>query len=290
MADSPMQMMMRLACRSLLLAATLLVATDAGAGVRASTSSSDSASKGQDVTTELAMDGHRLRMDVNDASGQQPPMTMLFDGSKSELILINHGDKSLTRLDDKTGQAIRARMEAARRQMAERLKQLPPEQREMAEKMLSGHLGMAGLDDPKARPTPAPVKVTATGRTESVGGRSCRVFRVRRADAEPAEICAESWADAGVTEKDLLALEQLGEFQTRMVEEVGGQGMPAMHHPFDLFRQVQGIPLRTRQKDGEGGVRETTFTEIRKADVPESTFDIPAGYSERQLLPPMPQG
>ena len=88
----------------------------------------------------------------------------------------------------------------------------------------------------------------------------------------------------------LSELEELGEFQTRMVEEVGGQGMPAMHHPFDLFRQVEGIPLRTRQKESSGGTRETIFTNLGKADVPASTFDVPAGYTERQLLPPMPQG
>lgn len=281
---------MVLFCQSIFLAAALMAASDADAGVRASTRSSDSSSGDEYVITELAMDGRRLRMDVTDSSGKQPPMTMLFDGEKSELILLNHGDKSLTRLDRTTGTAIRERMEAARRQVNERLKQLPPEQREMAEKMLAGHLGMPGLADPATRPTPAPARVSATGKSDSVGGRPCRVFLVERSGAEPAEICAESWSGAGVTEEDLVALEELGEFQTRMVEEVGGQGMPAMHHPFDLFRQVEGIPLRTRQKESSGGTRETIFTNLGKADVPASTFDVPAGYTERQLLPPMPQG
>ena len=128
----------------------------------------------------------------------------------------------------------------------------------------------------------------STGRTDSVSGRSCEIFVVDQAGSETAEICAQKWQDAGIRESDLRALEQLGEFQTRMIDEVGGSPVASMHHPFDLFRQVKGIPLRTRQKDDRGALRETTFTTIAQADVAPERFQPPANYTARALLPEAP--
>ena len=73
-----------------------------------------------------------------------------------------------------------------------------------------------------------------------------------------------------------------------MIDEVGGSPVASMHHPFDLFRQVKGIPLRTRQKDASGAMRETTFTTISQAKVPAERFQPPADYAARELLPPGP--
>ena len=263
-------------------------AVPAQAGVRATTQSTDGKTGKDPVRTKLELSGARLRMDVQNPGDGRPPISMIFDGDKQVLLIVNHADKSVTRLDSETGNEIRKRQEAARAQVRARLEKLPPEQRAMAEKLMAGHSGIGGFSDPKPAPRAAPIEVRPTGRTESVSGRACEVFEVDQAGSETAEICAQPWKDAGISESDLQALEQLGEFQTRMIDEVGGNPVASMHHPFDLFRQVKGIPLRTRQKDDRGAMRETTFTTISQAKVPAARFQPPADYAARELLPPGP--
>lgn len=279
---------MRIFMSAISLCAATLAALPAGAGIKATTSSTDSRIDDEPVISALELDGRRLRMDVQSAGGGRPPMTMLFDGDKGVLVIVNHEEKSITRLDRNTGAAIHDRMAAARKQMREQLKQLPPDQRAMAEKMLAAHLGGAGMGEPTVRPTAAPIQVRNTGRTDSVSGRDCVIFEIMREGGNGAEICAASWAATGIREDDLRALEDLGEFQTRMLEKAGGQSVPAMHHPFDLFRKVEGIPLRTRQNEDDGSWRETIFTSIEKAEIPAARFEPPTGYKERPLLAPGP--
>ncbi|MEO2169736.1 MAG: DUF4412 domain-containing protein [bacterium] len=279
---------MRIFLSAISLGAVTLAALPAIAGVKATTSSTDRRAGNEPVISALELEGRRLRMDVQNSGDGRPPMTMLFDGSTGVLVIVNHTEKSITRLDRNTGQAIHDRMESARKQMQEQLKQLPPDQRAMAEKMFASHLGIAGMDDPKVRPTAAPIQVRKTGRKDSVSGHDCVIFEIVRAGGTSAEICAASWAASGIREKDLRALEDLGKFQTRMLEVAGGQGVPAMHHPFDLFRKVEGIPLRTRQKNDDGSWRETVFTSIENAEIPAARFEPPTGYTQRPLLPPAP--
>ena len=284
---------MRFAEWTLLLVALLVVATFSGppvafAGVRATTQSTDGQTGAEPVLTEMELSGSRLRMDVQNPGQGRPAISMIFDGKKQVLLIVNHADKSVTRLDASTGNAIRERQKAARAEVLARLEKLPPEQREMAEKMMAGHSGVGGFQDPEPAPPASPLQVRATGREDSVAGRPCRLFEVDQAGSETAEICAQTWQDAGVTEEDLQALEQLGEFQTRMIDEVGGSPMASMHHPFDLFRQVKGVPLRTRQKDAGGAVRETIFTSIEQVQVDPGRFQPPATYAARALIPQGP--
>ncbi len=263
-------------------------AATAQAGVRATTTSTDGQTGKQPVRTELELSGSRLRMDVQNPGDGRPPISMIFDGEKQVLLIVNHADQSITKLDAETGNEIRKRQAAARAQVLARLKEMPPEQRAMAEKLMAGHSGIGGFQDPEPAPPAPPLKVKSTGRTDSVSGRSCEIFVVDQAGSETAEICAQKWKDAGIRETDLRALEQLGEFQTRMIDEVGGSPVASMHHPFDLFRQVKGIPLRTRQKDDRGALRETTFTTITQAEVAPERFQPPANYTARALLPEAP--
>jgi hypothetical protein len=273
----------------LVLALALAVSPNSAlAGVRATTQSTDGQTGAEPVLTEMALSGFKLRMDVQNPGQDRPPLSMIFDGQKQVLLIINHADKSVTRLDASTGNAIRQRQAAARAEVLSKLAKMPPEQRAMAEKLIAGHSGIGGFQDPEPGPPASPLRVRATGLTDNVGGRPCRLFEVDQDGSETAEICAQTWKDAGVTEQDLRALEQLGEFQTRMIDEVGGSPIASMHHPFDLFRQVKGIPLRTRQKDDRGSIRETIFTAIEPAEVDPKRFQPPPGYVARDLLPQGP--
>lgn len=265
-----------------------LQGTRASAGVRATTQSTDGQTGTKPVLTSMELSESRLRMDVENPGEGRPPITMIFDGEKQILLIVNHEDKSITKLDAQTGDAIRKRMAAARAEVRAKFGKMPPEQRAMAEKLMAGHSGIAGFEDPKPAPPASALEVRAAGRDDNVSGRPCRVFEVDQAGSQTAEICVQSWKDAGVTEDDLRALEELGEFQTRMVDEVGGSPVASMHHPFDLFRQVQGIPLRTRQKDHKGAVRETTFTSMAKAEIAPARFLPPTDYAIRELLPKGP--
>jgi len=83
------------------------------------------------------------------------------------------------------------RMSEAMKQMEETLKNVPPEQREMVERMMQGRMkGMPTPTAPRSEPT-----VRSLGQSDIVSGIRCDWKEVSRDDIVELKVCVCDWKD-----------------------------------------------------------------------------------------------
>ncbi len=259
-------------------ALVLGAAAAARAGVVVETRTKEADSPGKATTGKIEIEGSRIRIDYAGDSGGGRPTTIVFDGTRHVLWVLDHQQKEVVRIDREVMDRLGGQVRAAQKEMKEQLERMPPEQRAMVEKMMRS----AGMGAP--RPTPPALEVKDTGRSDEVGGRSCRVYELRRGGKRKGEVCAVAWKEVGLERADFEAFRELGRFQEHWVDALGGESAPGQ--PYEIIEQVDGFPLRSRDVvDGEV-VSETTFERIERRAVPAERFEIPAGYHSRAMDAP----
>jgi hypothetical protein len=157
--------------------------------------------------------------------------------------------------------AATARMDAMKGQMEEQLKNMPPEQREMVEKMY----GMTGSGKKE------PVSVTTTGKTKTIIGYKTTQYVARQGDKEVMSM----YVTKGIGEFDRMKRDW-DQFNQRLMSMSGGlaEGMS------EAYKKVDGFPMEMEFM----GIT-TTVTKLEKKSTPLSDFDVPAGYTKTK--PPM---
>ncbi len=97
-------------------------------------------------------------------------------------------------------------------QMEAALKNLPPEQRAMAEKMMKGKMPQAAAAAPKT-------VYTAKG-SGSVNGFSCTKYEGDRAGEKEAEVCAALPAQLKLTPADMQIFEKMRQFSSTVLSSL----------------------------------------------------------------------
>jgi len=151
------------------------------------------------------------------------------------------------------GRPTQQQLDAAHAQMEERMKNLPPEQRAMMEKM------MPNLGAGKA----VPVTVSRTDETKTISGYACTKYVAKQGD----KTVLVAW-----TTRDVKGFEGLRDdwlkFQKRMsaLSPVGRDAVEA-------YANIEGFPMAT-----EMGSIKTEVTKVEPRAIPASEFQVPAGY------------
>ncbi|MFI5366634.1 MAG: DUF4412 domain-containing protein [Candidatus Binatia bacterium] len=215
------------------------------------------------------------------------PQMMKIVQSDGHVVIVHSDDDKLISIDTKKqsyhemhiaqlegaahaaqGQA-QGQMDAVRAQMEQRMKDLPPEQRAMMEKMMPNMPGAAAAK-------PAAVSVKNTGETKSIAGYACTKYVATQGDTT----VLVAW-----TTKDVKGLEGLHDdwlkFQKRMsaMNRLGPSGGVG-----DAYAQIDGFPMET-----EMGPVKTMVTKVEARTTPASEFQVPSGYKQETLnLPGAP--
>lgn len=148
-----------------------------------------------------------------------------------------------------------AMMDSQRAGLEEKLKGMPPEQRERLEKMMGG-----GRKDAK-------VEVQGPGERKTISGYACASYT---ATADGKTIFT-SWVT-----KDVKGFEPMRkdwqEAARRMasMNPMGGKGMA------EAFARMEGFPI---QMEMNGGIT-TTVSKVEAHSTPSSEFEVPAGYKK----------
>lgn len=235
----------------------------------------------EDQTSRMRIEGKQLRLDTPRPPSGQGKTSMVFDGTKKILRVVRHGDRSYVEIDESSARALAARVSEAQEKMRAHLDKLPAAQRETLEKMMkSGALPLPGSEK-DAEPPPA-LHATPTGETETIDGKSCEVFELRRGDEKKGSACVASWDTVGIEAADLTVLSDLSEFQSQLSEAMGPSAI-SREGPFELLETIEGFPLRTRAVRGDAMVSETFFEEVRKTPLEEAVFAVPDGYQKKPV-------
>jgi hypothetical protein len=264
--------------------ANALAGWPAKAGVEIATATrtpgSDSASP---ETGRIWIDGPRLRLESGERGN-----AMIFRADQGVLWTLDPETRTYLHFDRETGKAIGEKVAAARREMEARMAQLPPEQRAMMEKMMSGQMP-AALGTQTTEPQ-RPLKTQDTGKTRNIDGKSCRVFALTRAGETQGDVCLAEWKTAGVKRNELAVFGEMAEFMRENLGQLGGAPAAMLaQQPYEIFGELGGFPLETRKLRNGEVTSQTRFVAIENSSPHRNLFQPPPGYTRRNAGPLGPQ-
>jgi hypothetical protein len=197
---------------------------------------------------------------------------MIFRGDQKLLWMVDDKEKKYTELTEADAKAMGAKLGEAMAQMQEALKNAPPAQRAMMEKMMKGQ--MAGM-------TPKERTVKAMGQTKTINGFECAGYTVSVSDGSSTEVWAAEPKAIHLDPKDISVWKDFAEFMKAM--------LPGVDQFKDLIKdydnpgkdQVPGFPVLSIQRDKAGKeIWRSELVSVEKGSIPAEKFEVPAGFKK----------
>lgn len=251
------------------IAAILLMAGSAHAGTVMESLNKDLAGNRAESTTTTYAQAGQMRVEPGTNDG-----FLIF--KNDTLYSINNKDKNYLVMDRATMKKMIDQINPMMKQMQEQLAKMPPEQRAQMERMMGKKIPGMG---------PASVQeVRKTARTGKIGGYSCNYVEVAEDGVVANELCVVAPAALKGGDELMNAALKMSALVHDML-----QGMDAPWLKQSVDRQVEnygkigGVPVLSRYYTDGKAVNETTIKSIRTQALPASTFEVPAGYSRKEL-------
>ena len=251
------------------------------------------------TSTQTKLDTHQaspmmVYADTDRLKVVTPDNTVIFRGDLNRVWMIDEQRRSYMEMTPETMQAMGrqmagagAQMNAAMAQMQAQMAQMPPEQRAMMEQMMKSR----GLGGPSgaggAPPGPPQIAFSKVGGGKMVAAWNCDIYRKTVNGQLEEELCVAPIGSTGLSANDFQVLDKFSSFMAPMMSSpmmprsdymnwndmnkaIGFQGMP-----LDTIIYAQGKPT-TQQ----------TVTKIERTGIPASTFDLPQGFTKREMGAP----
>jgi hypothetical protein len=250
-----------------LTAIALLAAFQVSAGVRIETVTRDVKTLAASNTQVLLVQDGKMR---TNAAGRTNAVIL----KDTVLYIIDDSHKTYTEMDKATMKNAADRAGAAMKQLQERLKNMPPEQRAQMEKLMGDKVpGMSGGK-------PDTYTVADTGKSETVEGRKCHLWNLLRNQKMSEELCVVPFSSLPGKEDFQKSFRELAEAFSGMASGLAGVG-----ESIKARNSIDGYPVRIRHFDDNGNPRgmESVLTKWAEEALPAATFDIPAGYTRKEL-------
>jgi hypothetical protein len=230
--------------------------------------------RGDQVVSTMSIEGPRMRVEGVGSGGHEG--AMIIDGAAKQQVILNDVDKSYMVMTPEDMRHARQRMAEVRAQAMQRLKNMPPEERQKLEAVMGKKMDLGG---PLAIKPPV-IKYEKLGAKRNIAGHQCDTYRVLWDGKPHTEECIVGW-NAGVVKKsDFAALRPY-------VEEAA----KASGRADDLLAQLQkapGFPIaRVRLDEPEGRGPEEWLKSVERGPIPADKFEIPSGYTKKDM-PTMP--
>jgi hypothetical protein len=249
----------------------LIAALPLCAGVRVESESKDLVD-GQSTQHVMLVDSERLRMDMNRA-GSSTSVLFLTDGG-NRLVMLDRDKKQYRVLDEPTAKQMSAQMQSSMAMMQEKMKDIPPEQRAMMEKMMKGRMG--AMPAAAAR---SPIAYTAKG-SSTANGFACTMYDGTRDGQKATELCAALPGQLKLSPADMGVLDKLREFTKTLVGPFAN--MAGVTEITDAG--VQGFPVtQTTFRDGKPVTRHDVKV-MQRASFTDADFSL-GGATKVELMP-----
>ena len=175
--------------------------------------------RGTRPASTLRADGDRLRIDHPAPEPGGRATVILLDAAAKRMVTLDESTKSYTEITEEDMKRLSGQMEGFRAQMQERMKSMPPEQRQKMEELMTR--GGGGLGAGAVSKKQSDWVFEALGQKKTVNGFRCEMYRVK-VDGKPREEdCISPWSAGVVKREDFAGLARFGE---EMVKGLGGGG------------------------------------------------------------------
>ena len=222
---------------------------------------------GKTETNQVQIEKDRMRAEIIAPNGEK--QTVVFDGAKEVLWIVNADRKTYTEMTKADVDRLGGQMSTLMAQMQEQLKNMPPEQRAQVEAMMKGR-GMPG-----AGGAPAKTEYRKTG-TATVGKWTCDKYDGHRNNQKTSEVCTVDPKALGLALADFDVTKHLAAFFAKLAPQ-NADRVFAIGSPED--QGFSGVPVRRVTFNGQQQTV-TELTEVSRQTFAASTFAIPAGYQK----------
>jgi hypothetical protein len=183
------------------LSALALVAVPLCAGVRIQMDTTD-LDTNKTTHQEILVDNTRLRVNMD----ADTSVMFLTDGGRDRMVMLDKSKNEYREVDKQTMDQLAQQMQGAMAQLQEQLKNMPPEQRAMVEKMMKGKMPQAAAAAPPVRTV---YKATGSG---NVNGFACTKYEGTRNGEKTAELCAAQPSQLKFSPADFQVFDKMREF------------------------------------------------------------------------------
>lgn len=234
-----------------------------------------------DVTIEMTHDGETQLLLVSETAiaAGTPEGKMIFDGKKEIMWVINEKEGTYQEITKKDLEKINEQMGDAKAQMEEKLKDLPPEQRAMVEKMMSGE-SMPGMPEMEVKRT-----VKALGQSKKVNDFKTSGYEVYENGVLVEEVWSASPGALDLGPEDFGAFKLMAEFMSTAapgMEDFMGRFAKDMTETEE--GEVPGFPVLTIEKN-EGGeeIGRSELVRAEKGEIDPTSFELPDGLEKQKI-------
>jgi hypothetical protein len=236
--------------------------------------------QGEESKQQIATQANQMKTLLLNPDGK-PKMAFILDLNTETVIQVNYRDRSYTTAKvQEYAQMIQGAMKRATSAMDEAMKDMPPDKREMVEKMMRSRAPQASAkpeDCPEAK-----IEMRRTGQQATIAGYPSLSYEVV-ADGKTE---SELWIAKGVTawkELDPKKLERLMTEISMAAPGCGpGQGRHAGFGRDQAWKLAsEGYAVKTVDRSGSGTVVEVTKAESRV--LPASEFQPPAEFAPKSV-------
>lgn len=227
---------------------------------------------GAETITTVQADSGKLRVD----SGGPEDTFVIF--KNDTLYAVNPKERSYTAMDRESMKKMADTINPALKQMQERLASMPPEQRAQIEKMMGGNMpGTSKQADEEIR---------QTGKTSKVAGYSCTYSEVLQNGVVVSELCIvpvdklKGGQELYATSVKVTALMEdlLKDLEAPWLKQMVSRQM-------ENYGKLGGIPVHSRMFENGQAARESTLKSIGSEPVAASNFEVPSGFTRKEMMP-----
>jgi hypothetical protein len=214
---------------------------------------------------------------IEDLRGKRPQVTIFMDET---MYVLEPAQKTYTVMDKAAIEKMSGKMDDAAQQMQAELANIPPEQRAMVEQMMKQNGGGAPAMGPPGAGDGKKHVITASdaGKSESVNGRSCHMWNIKRDSVRVSQLCVVPYASLpGASQvRDVIAkVSALTQELTESLKQFGA----APGEEFAGLNRVNDMPILTRKfTDGKADPDETIVKEWTTRSNPADPFNVPNAY------------
>jgi len=256
-----------------LLATPLLVAT-AHAGVYLESSEKELSGDDKPTTSRMWFDGGRMRTEHAEGDGD----TQIVVFKDQSMYMLEPKSKTYRVMDKSAAQRLGGQVADAKKKMEERMASMPPEQRQRMQEMMEkmGGSGAAGLMGKAPERT-----VKNTGRTETVAGIKCTVWEAIEDGKKDQELCAASPSAIPGGDEIMTTFREISSMLSSFTQSLGSGA--SRNEPWHDMEKINGVPILTREFEDGKATSEMRLTAVKKQSVPATSFEVPAGYTEKKM-------
>ena len=241
------------------------------AGVKIVSENTDLATK--KVTTDtILMDANRMRFDSDDGKS----VMFLTDGGRNRMVMLDKAKNQYEEIDEQTMQQMGQQMSAAMAQMQAALKNVPPDQRAMVEKMMKGKMPQAAA--------PAPKTVYTAKGSGSVNGFSCTKYEGDLSGVKESEVCAALPAQIKLTPADLQIFDKMKEFSSSLLSALANSPIHIeVPKNYGFESGYDGFPIQRTDFENGQATKRSELKSLTRTNFTDADFSL--GNAKKVELP-----